>query len=192
MTSLDEVPVGEEMSDRCAECGAVLSEGSTCQSIFEDFLSLEYTNPAYGQVHFLTVACFMIQHGRYSDAALTWMQSMLRAALDEQLTAQQLRQLAAQGMDDATRTWKVNRQADELPLPHVAWSTTIADVARSMQDPETYCEQVKQWAQATLPQMTALTRHATPAGVESRSDERCGKIISYTPPRCEKAREGSA
>ena len=144
------------MSDRCVECGAVLSEGNTCQTIFDEFLSLEYTNPAYGQVHFLTVASFMIQHGRYSDAALIWMQSMLRAALDEQLTAQQLRQRAAQGMDDAARTWKVSRQADERPLPRVAWSRTIADVAQSMQDPEKYCEQVKQWAQATLQQMADL------------------------------------
>jgi hypothetical protein len=84
------------------------------------------------------------------------MQSMLRDALDEQLTAQQLRQRAAQGMDDATRSWKVTRQADARPLPYVAWSTTIADVAQCMQDPETYCQQVKQWAQATLQQMTAL------------------------------------
>lgn len=146
------------MSDRCVACGAVLSEGRTCQTIFEEFLSLEYTNPAYGQVHFLTVAAFMIQHGRYSDAALTRMQSMLRDALDEQLTAQQLRQRAAQGMDDATRSWKVTRQADARPLPHVAWSTTIADVAQYMQDPQTYCQQVKQWAQATLQQMAALFR----------------------------------
>ena len=146
------------MSECCTECGAVLSEGSTCQTIFEEFLSLEYTNPAYGQVHFLTVACFMIQHGRYSDEALIGMQSLLRAYLDEQLTAQQLRQLAAKGINDATRTWKVTRQADAPPLPKVAWSMTIADVAQNMQDPEKYCEHVKQWAHATLQQMAPLLR----------------------------------
>ena len=158
------------MSDRCAECGAVLSDGSTCQTIFDEFLSLEYTNPAYGQVHFLTVACFMIQHGRYSDAALAWIQSMLRAALDEQLTAQQLRQRAAQGMDAATRTWKVTRQSDARPLPHVAWTTTIADVAQHIQDPEQYCEQVRQWAQTTLQQMPALlgSRFSLQPGLPSR------------------------
>ncbi len=47
------------MSERCTECGAVLPEGSTCQTIFDEFLILEYTNPVYGQVHFLTVACFI-------------------------------------------------------------------------------------------------------------------------------------
>ncbi len=54
----------------CPVCGAVLPEGSTCQSIFDEFLNLEYTDPAYGQVHYLTVTCFMIQHERYSDEAL--------------------------------------------------------------------------------------------------------------------------
>jgi hypothetical protein len=146
------------MSKRCTECGAVLSEGSTCQTIFEECLDLEYTNPAYGQVHFFTVACFMIQHGRYSDEALTWIQSMLRAALDDQLTAQQLRQRAAQRMNDATRTWKVTRQADAPPLPKIAWSTTIADVTQSIGDPEQYCEHVKRWALATLQQMASLLR----------------------------------
>ncbi len=144
------------MSERCPECGAVLSEENTCQMIFEECLGLEYTNPAYGQVHFFTVACFMIQHGRYSDEALTGMQSLLQASLDEQLPTQQLRERAAKGMSDATRSWKVTRQANAPSLPKVTWSMTIADVARSMQDPEKYCEQVKQWARATLQQMSVL------------------------------------
>jgi hypothetical protein len=157
-TSLRKRSGGKEMSEHCAECGAVLSEGSTCQTIFEECLSLEYTNPAYGQVHFYTVACFMIQHGRYSDEALTGMQSLLRASLDEQLPAQQLRQRAAKAISDATRPWKVTRQVDVPPLPKVAWSLTIADVAQSMQNPEQYCEHVKQWASATVQQMPSLLR----------------------------------
>ena len=144
------------MSERCAQCGAVLPEGSTCQTIFDELLSLEYTNPAYGQVHFLTVACFMIQHGRYSDEGLVWIQSTLRAYLEQQLTSRQLRQLAAKGMDGAARRWKVARQPDAPPLPKVAWSMTIADVAQYRRDPEYYCEHVKQWAQATLQQMESV------------------------------------
>ena len=144
------------MSKHCVECGAPLSNGSTCQTIFEEFLSLEYTNAAYGQVHFLTVACFMIQHGRYSDEALTWIQSSLKAYLDKDLTAQQLRQHTARGVNNATRSWKVTRQADARPLPKVAWSMTIADVAQCIQDPETYCAQVKRWAHITLQQMAHL------------------------------------
>lgn len=149
---------GKEVSERCAECGAVLSEESTCQTIIEEFLSLEYTDPAYGQVHFLTVPCFMIQYGRYSDEALTGMQSLLRACLDEQLIAQHLRQRASKAMNDATRTYKITRQADAPPLPKIAWSTSIADVAQSMGDPEKYCEHMKRWAHATLQQMASLLR----------------------------------
>ncbi len=144
------------MSERCLECGAVLSAGNTCQMIFEECLHLEYTNAAYGQVHFLTVACFMIQHRRYSDEAFIWIASMLRAYLDGQFTAQQLRHRAAGGMSNADRAWKVLRQADARPLPKVAWSLTMADVAQHMQDPERYCEAVKRWAQTTLQQMPAL------------------------------------
>ncbi|QYR19267.1 hypothetical protein KZ483_15075 [Paenibacillus sp. sptzw28] len=28
-------------------------------------LALEFSDPGYGRVHFLTVACFIIQHNRY-------------------------------------------------------------------------------------------------------------------------------
>jgi len=140
------------MSERCSECGALLPEGSTCQSIFDEFLSLEFTNSEYGKVHYLTVTCFMLQHGRYSDEAFIWARSTLRAYLDEQLTAQQIRQRAANKTDNAIRTWKVSRPADAPPLPKVAWSMTIADVASSMQSPERYCAQIEKWAQATLPQ----------------------------------------
>ena len=94
----------------------------------------------------------MLQHGRYSDEAFIRAKSTLRAYLDEQLIPQQIRQRAAKETNGAIRTWKVTRQADALPLPKVAWSMTIADVAQSTQDPEKYCEQIEQWARTTLQQ----------------------------------------
>ena len=138
------------MPELCAECGAILSEGSACQTILDEILSLEYINPAYGQVHFLTVACFMIQHKRYSDEALTWVQEKLQIYLDRQLTGQQLRRLIANETGGGTRTWKILRQADAAPLPQIAWSMTIVDIAQSIQDSEVYCAQVKQWARTIL------------------------------------------
>ena len=59
-------------------------------------------------------------------------------------------------MSDATRSWQITRLTDAPPLPQVAWSLTIADVAQSMQNPEEYCELVKQWARVTLQQMPSL------------------------------------
>ncbi len=147
----------QERRDSFASVGKKrVSKRCLKEKIFDEFLSLEYTNPAYGQVHFLTVACFMIQHRRYSDEGLVWIQSTLRTSLEQQLTGQQLRQLAAKGTDGATRTWKVTRQPDAPPLPKVAWSMTITDVAQHMQDAESYCEQVKQWARTTLQQMESV------------------------------------
>ncbi len=146
------------MSENCVQCGAVLAEGNTCQTIFDECLMLEFANPAYGRVHFLTVSCFMVQHGRYSDEALAWIQPILRAYLDEQLTTQQIRRRAARGTNSAQRTWKVTRRPDAPPLPMIAWSITIADVAQSLSNPEAYCEKIKQWARATLQQMVFVPR----------------------------------
>lgn len=144
------------MPEHCAECGAVLPEGMTCQAIFDEVLSLEYANSAYGQVHFLTVACFMIQHRRYSNEALAWIQEKLQIYLDQQLTGQQLRRLIANETNGATRTWKIIRQADATPLPQIAWSMTIADIAQCTQNSEVYCAQVKHWARTILQNMQSV------------------------------------
>ena len=143
------------MSYTCPECGVTFTEDDTCQTIFDAFLALEFTDPGYGEVHFLTVACFMIQHGRYSDAALRWIEQKLRSNLAG-TPADQIRQQAAQEAGPGTRTWKVTRQPGEPPLPKIAWSLTIADVARSYQDAQSYQVWVKRWAEVTLQEMKPL------------------------------------
>jgi hypothetical protein len=143
------------MAELCPECGAVLSEGSSCQAIFDSFLVLEFTHPEYGEVHMLTVACFMIQHGRYSDEALTWIEPTLRAHLEEGVPAQHIRQQAGKETGQDRRTWKVTRQLGARPLPKIAWSMTIGDVAAQYEDARSYCELVRQWARTTLSEMSA-------------------------------------
>lgn len=138
------------MTERCAQCGATLPEGRTCQTIHEEILGFEYNNAIPHSIHFMHVTSFLIQHQRYSDEALAWAQSMLRAHLDEHMTEQQLHQLLTKGTKDPSRKWKYPRAADAPQLPKVAWSVTIADVARNMQDAEEYCQRVKQWARATV------------------------------------------
>jgi hypothetical protein len=49
------------VADRCAQCGGLPVEGESCESLFHACLAREYADPAYGEVRFLTVACFMIQ-----------------------------------------------------------------------------------------------------------------------------------
>ena len=43
----------------CPECGA---PDNLCQTRFDEFLVLEFTDAGYGAVHHLTVATFMVQH----------------------------------------------------------------------------------------------------------------------------------
>lgn len=141
------------MSHTCPECGAILDDENTCQAIFETLLALEYSDPGYGQVHFLTVACFMIQHRRYSDEALAWIQPLVRSYLEDGLPGDRLRRLAAQDTSSHTRSWKVLRAAGAPPLPKVAWTMTIAEVTSQYRDARSYQELVRQWAHITLKQM---------------------------------------
>jgi Family of unknown function (DUF5946) len=144
------------MSHTCPDCGAIYPDDDTCQSIFESSLVLEYSNPDFGQVHFLTVACFMIQHERYSDDGLLWIYRTLSAYLDEGLTPEQLCRLAALDTQDGKRTWKVTREVGAPPLPRIAWSKTIADVALNYQDASSYRALVEAWARATAREMQGL------------------------------------
>lgn len=144
------------MINTCPECGALLGEDNSCQTIFDSFLVLEFADSAYGAVHFLTVTCFMIQHGRYSDEALTWIEQKLRSNLEDGIPAQQIRQQAAREAGPGRRTWKVNRQPGASLLPRMEWSMTIADVASRYQDASSYCEEVKKWARLTLHEMKPL------------------------------------
>jgi len=128
----------------------------SCQSIFESLLVLEFSHPEYGQVHFLTVACYMIQHDQYSDESLMWMAQKLEDYLGGKISPTQLRRLAAKKTDPSRRTWKVTRQPGSRELPKISWSMTISDVAANYHDARSYQERVRQWAHTTLSEMQPL------------------------------------
>lgn len=144
------------LNHTCPECRAVFKEDLSCQSIFDQFLVLEFTDPGYGEVHFLTVACYMIQHGRYSNEALAWIQQKLSDYLEKGLTAGQIRTQAVAETGPQARNWKVTRQAEDPPQRKIDWSMTIADVASKYQDAASYCKLVTQWARTTLQEMKPL------------------------------------
>lgn len=138
----------------CPACGARWEDGQDCQSQFEALLALEFADPAYGQVHFFTVACMMIQHGRYSTQAQVWVRQKLRGVLHEGLRMDQLRAQAAADNRPGARTAAVLRSADDPPAPRVEWRVTLADVAAQAGSAESYCAAVRRWAEATLEQMS--------------------------------------
>ena len=147
------------MPGTCPVCGAVFEEETSCQEIFDNFLVLEFTDAGYGSVHFLTVACFMIQHGRYSDEGLVWMEQKLREYLEDGISTEQIRREATLEADQARRKWKVTRAPDAQPLPKIAWSMTITDVAARYQDAESYRELITEWGRVTLKEMKGWLRN---------------------------------
>lgn len=140
----------------CPECGAILQGNLTCESVFNEFLNLELTSAAYGQVHLLTVACYMIQHGRYTDEALLWIEKRLRDYLEKGLPVERIRQQAAYETSQNQRTWKATRRPDDPPQAYIPWSMTIIDVAAQYRDPDSYRQLVEEWARRTLSEMQPL------------------------------------
>jgi hypothetical protein len=143
----------------CPECGAALPAGQTCEDVFYALQALEAEDPAYYAVHLLSVATYMIQHGRYSDEALAWIQKTMRAFLDGGQTAEQIRRAAQRETQQANRTWHVLRPAGAPPLPKIAWTMTVSDVARRQHDAASYNALVREWARVTLRQLSAGTEH---------------------------------
>ncbi len=141
------------MSEICSLCGAATEVDLTCQDRFDEFLALEFIDPAYGKVHMLTVSCFMIQHQRYSDPALIWMQENLREVLENGASPSDIRFQMSTNVDQGKRNWKIERQHDEPELLYIDWSITIADVYKHKDDPVSYCTWVEKWARATLEEM---------------------------------------
>ncbi len=141
------------MVELCPECGAGWSGDENCQAVFDQFLALEFSDLGYGQVHFLTVACYMIQHGQYSDEALVWIKEQLRAYLEDNLPIEEIRRSSTEKVSSQHRDWKVTRSEEAPPAEKVNWSMTIMDVARNYQDAPSYRGLIRQWAEATLAEM---------------------------------------
>jgi hypothetical protein len=114
------------MNDVCSFCGAATYIDLTCQDRFDEFLALEFSNPAYGKVHMLTVSCFMVQHQRYSDPALLWMQQTLRDVLENGVDPSEIRLQMTSDVDQGKRQWKIERQPGERDLPPIKWCITDA------------------------------------------------------------------
>jgi len=144
------------MANICPQCGATLGYESSCQTIFDSFLVLEYSKPEYGAVHLYTVGSYFIQHGLYSQEALIWIEQLLRGSLKVGVPSRYMLQQMGKAADDSTRTWKVLRKLNAPPQAKIAWSMTIADVASNYHDAKSYCDLVRMWAHATFYEMRPL------------------------------------
>ena len=130
----------------CPECGAL---DNLCQTRFDEFLVLEFTDAGYGAVHHLTVATFMVQH----SSKLTregWLheRELLREFLIANKPPAFIRKQNKDVVDSGKRKFKI-KSRDGLPVINkTTWTKTILDVR--VENAEDYCEDVTAWARSVL------------------------------------------
>jgi len=130
----------------CPECGA---PDNLCQTRFDEFLVLEFTDAGYGAVHHLTVAAYMLQH----SSKLTregWLheRELLREFLIENKPPAFIQKQNKDLVDSGKRKFKI-KSRDGLPVINkTTWTKTILDVR--VENAQIYCEDVTAWARSTL------------------------------------------
>ena len=130
----------------CPECGA---PETLCQTRFDEFLVLEFTEVGYGAVHHLTVTAYMLQH----SSKLTregWLheRELLRDFLVENKPPAFIRKQNRDLVDSGKRTFKI-KSRDGLPVINkTTWVKTILDVRT--ENAEVYCADVSAWARSAL------------------------------------------
>ena len=130
----------------CPECGAT---DDLCQTRFDEFLILEFTDAGYGAVHHLTVATFMIQHSsKMTREGWLYERELLKEFLIENKPPQLVRKQMKDTVDSGKRKFKI-KSRDGLPVINkTTWTKTILDVR--VENAEDYCEDVTAWARSVL------------------------------------------
>jgi hypothetical protein len=131
----------------CPECGAQHFNGTTCQDDFYQMLFWEAEDSRLGEVHYLMVLCYHLQHpSLYAPEGLTYALGLLTDFVERGLSPAQVHQRSRAALDSGTRKWKVTATASskgayDCPID---WTMTAADVvAAGMSN---YCDSVRKWA----------------------------------------------
>lgn len=130
----------------CPECGA---PDHLCQTRFDEFLVLEFTDPGYGAVHNLTVATFMVQHsGRMSKEGWLYERDLLHEFIVEGKSPSLIRQQVKDSVDSGKRKFRFKSKDGVPVIQKSIWKKTILDVRA--ESAEVYCEDVNSWARSVL------------------------------------------
>jgi hypothetical protein len=130
----------------CPECGA---PDTLCQTRFDEFLVLEFTDAGYGAVHHLTVATFMIQHSsRMTREGWMYERDLLREFLVENKPPQLVRKQIKDSVDSGKRTFKFKSKTGVPVIDKSTWTKTIVEVRA--ENAEVYREDISTWAWSVL------------------------------------------
>ncbi len=130
----------------CPECGA---PDNVCQTRFDEFLVLEFTDPGYGEIHNLTVCTFMVQHSsRMSREGWLYERDLLREFVVDKKSPSLIRQQIKDSVDSGKRNFTFKSKTGVPVINKSTWTKTILDVRSA--NAEEYCEDIRAWAKAVL------------------------------------------
>ena len=136
----------------CPECGA---HEKLCQSRFDEFLALEFSDADYGAVHHLTVATFMLQHSsRLTREGWQHERDLLREFLIEKKSPALIRKQNKNVVDSGKRSFKITSKTGKPVIEKSAWAQTILNVRTD--NAEIYCADITAWAHAVLEECAGL------------------------------------
>jgi hypothetical protein len=115
----------------------------TCWEQLGGVLAWEAHDPALGAEHFLTVACYNLQHpAQFADEVVAGLQAALVDHLDRGVAVAELRRRAGRAYQGSRRV--LRPEAERRPVLR-RWAMTIADVYLPAR-PEGAAERVRRWA----------------------------------------------
>ena len=130
----------------CPECGA---PDITCETRFDEFLVLEFTDAGYGAVHHLTVTAYMLQHSsKLTKEGWLHERGLLREFLVENKPPAFIRKQNRDLVDSGKRKFKIASRDGKLVIQKSVWTKTILDVRT--ENAEVYCADVSAWARSVL------------------------------------------
>lgn len=136
----------------CQECGA---PDQLCQSRFDEFLILEFTDAGYGAVHHLTVAAYMVQHSsKMTREGWMFERNLLREFLVEKKPPAYIRKQNKDVVDSGKRKFKIKSKTGVPVIDKTSWKKTILDVRA--ENAEVYCEDITAWARSVLDEAEEL------------------------------------
>ena len=136
----------------CPECGA---PDNLCQTRFDEFLVLEFTDAGYGAVHHLTVATYMVQHSsKMTREGWLFERDLLREFLVENKAPEYIRKQNKDIVDSGKRTFKIKSKTGLPVINKSTWRKTILDVRAD--NAEVYREDINAWARSVLEEAEEL------------------------------------
>jgi hypothetical protein len=135
-----------EQEMTCPECGA---PDHLCQTRFDEFLVLEFTDAGYGAIHHLTVATYMLQHSsKMTREGWLHERELLREFLVEKKSPAFIKKQNKDLVDSGKRTFRFKSKNGIPVINKTTWTKTILDVRP--ENAEVYCEDVTAWARSVL------------------------------------------